>query len=804
MNSQPSLRGIQVSIFFVSAVLISYEILLIKMFSIQYWHHFAYLIISVALLGFGASGTFIFLFRRTLKNKTSTIFYVFPLLLFSSIWINVYLGRVITFNPLMIIWQISEILNLIYVILAMFVPFFLGAVCIGLGFLAFPGNVHKIYFSNLLGSGLGPLLTLLTVLHLSIHEIIFIVSLMSIVASFSSAKNRLRKSVSLIILIAAFPLYLIFLHDTPVEMNPFKDLSRAESLKKAKKEFQEFGPLGLVTVIDSPAYHYLPDLSLNCPYTLPEQKGLFLDGNTVGAINRFSGKPEELRFMEYRTNSLAYHLLTNPEVLIIGGGGGTEILGAKYYRAKNVSVVEMNGEIISLMQDRYRRFSGDIYNPDECQIFIEDGRGYLQRTKEKFDLIQLSVSQSMDSASSGVYSLSENYLLTREALRTCLDRLNPGGVISISRWVKDPPRESMKLLAMAIDALESKKKDASGSIIMIRSWQTATLLIKNGIFSPEEIEKTKDFCHDRIFDLCYYSGITNDETNVVNRMSESYFFVAAKKLLSKEKEQFYQEYPFDIRPATDNKPFFSHFFKTGILKKYLSSEGRSVIPFMDWGYILVWISFLILVLLSIIFILVPLRLMGQSSRGTLPVFVYFGSLGLAYMFLEISFLQQFIRYLYDPVFSATVVISSFLVYSGIGSLIGDKIRQAGPRHISIFIIFIVVMGGFYLAADPFLQRALSGLSLWIRMLICSLLIAPLAVPMGIPFPSGLSKLRHAQKDLIPWAWGVNGFFSVIGTSGAVLIAIGLGGFKVVILFALTLYILSGITYILVGSTNLNS
>ncbi len=803
MNSHPSLRGIQLSIFLVSTVLISCEILLIKMFSIQYWHHFAYLIISVALLGFGASGTFIFLFRRTLKNKTSTIFYIFPLLLFSSIWINVYLGRVITFNPLMIIWQAGEILNLIYVILAMFVPFFLGAVCIGLGFLIFPGNVHKIYFSNLLGSGLGPLLTLLTVLHLSLYEIIFIVSLMSIVASFPAAGTRLRKSVLLIILIAAFPLYLIFLHDTPVEMNPFKDLSQAESLKEAKKEFQEFGPLGLVTVIDSPAYHYLPDLSLNCPYTLPEQKGLFLDGNTVGAINRFSGNPEELRFMEYRTNSLAYQLLTNPEVLIIGGGGGTEILGAKYYRAKNVSVVEMNGDIISLMQDRYRRFSGDIYNPDACQIFIEDGRGYLQRTKEKFDLIQLSVPHSMDSASSGVYSLNENYLITREALRTCLDRLNPGGVISISQWVKDPPRESMKLLTMAIDALEAEKKDASGSIIMIRSWQTATLLIKNGIFSPGEIEKTKTFCKDRLFDLCYYSGITRDETNVVNRMSESYFFVAANKLLSKEKEQFYQEYPFDIRPATDNKPFFSHFFKTGILKKYLSSEGRSVIPFMDWGYILVWISFLLLVLFSIIFILVPLRLMGQSSRGTFPVFVYFGSLGLAYMFLEISFLQQFIRYLYDPVFSATVVISSFLVYSGIGSLIGDKIRQAGPRHISIVIIFIVVVGGFYLAADPFLQRVLSGLSLWIRMLMCSLLIAPLAVPMGILFPSGLSKLRRAQEDLIPWAWGVNGFFSVIGASGAVLIAIGFG-FKIVILFALTLYILSGITYTLIGSTNLNS
>ncbi|MBN2516298.1 MAG: hypothetical protein JXC33_09755 [Deltaproteobacteria bacterium] len=796
--SQSSLRRIQFFIFLVSAALLAYEIILIKMLSIQYWYHFAYLIISIALLGFGTSGTFIFLLRKTLKNNVLRIFYLFPLLMVGSIWINVPLSRLIDFNPLMIIWQHVEIVNLAFLVLALFVPFFLGAVCIGMGFVVFPDKIHRIYFSNLVGSGLGTLLVMLTVLHVSPNDIIFIISLIAIAATFPMATNRLRKAVSLTVFIAAVTGYFFFLQNAPLVMTSFKDLSRAEHLQHATTEFQRYGPLGLVTVIDSPAYHYLPDLSLTCLHLLPKQKGLFMDGNAIGAINRYSGSMNDLRFMECRTSSLVYRLVPNPDVLIIGGGGGTEILNAHYCGSKRIFVVEMNNDIISLMRNRYSHFSGGIYNFENCRIVSADGRGYLQGTKETFDVIQLSALETMESTASGVYSLNENYLFTTEALRTSLKRLNPGGVISISRWVRNPPRESIKILATVINALEAENRDASQSIIMIRSWQTATLLMKNGTFRPQEIGAAKEFCGNHGFDLCYYPGITAQETNIVNRLDERYFFIAADKLLSGEKEQFYRQYPFDIRPATDNKPFFSHFFKMGLLKQYVSPGGRGIIPYMDWGYILVWASFFILVVFSMIFILLPLRILRGSSRGTFCVFVYFGSLGLAYIFLEISFLQQFIRYLYDPVFSATVVICSFLVYSGVGSLIGEKVWQSHPGYILVFsLLFIVTIGIVYVGSDLFLLHALSGLSLWLRMLICSILIAPLAIPMGIPFPAGLSRLGQVHEDIVPWAWGINGFFSVIGSSSAVLIAIGFG-FKVAIVCALFLYMIAGIAYLFIG------
>jgi len=796
MVSHPSFPRIQSSIFLVSSVLIAYQILLVKLLSIQYWYHFSYLIISIALLGFGTSGTFVFIFKGWLKNHLSAVLFILPLLLTSAIWANIHLLRTIEFNPLMIIWLTHEILHLLYLCLSIFIPFFLGALYIGLSFSVFAAHAYRIYFVNLIGSGLGSLIALLTVLRVGPHEIILIISIIAVSTSLVMANSRIRKLVSGIVMASVVLLYFLFLHHTPLEMSKFKDLSQAANLTGAKKEREIFGPLGLVTVLDSPAFHYLPDLSLNCPCPLPRQKGLFLDGNIVGAIVRFNGNLEELCFLDYRTNSLAYKLFHYPEVLIIGGGSGTEILNARYHLARTVSVVEMNGDIVALMRGPYRGFSGDIYHPGYSHVFIEEGRGYLERTEQSFDLIQISLLESMSSASAGVYSLNENYLFTTEALETCLRRLKPEGILSISRWIKNPPRDNIKLLAMAIEAILAHGKNApSRSIIMVRSWQTATILVKNGNFHHEEMEAVKSFCKSRFFDLCYYPGVKEEETNVFNKLEKSSFYLAALRLLSPAaREQFYREYPFYIRPATDDRPFFSHFFKIEMLKRYLGAFGRQWIPFMDWGYILVFITAAILFLLGMVFILAPIRLIRRPSGGLVPVFIYFGALGMAYMFLEMSILQQFIRYLYDPVFSASVVIGSFLVYSGIGSLLAGRISKVTSRHIWGCISCIGVMIIVFSTLDWWLQDVLAGLSLWIRMFVCSSLIFPLAIPMGIPFPSGLTELKGRGEEIIPWAWGINGFFSVMGSSATVLVAIG-WGFRSVLFAALTLYILSAVMFI---------
>ena len=786
MDSYPSFRGIRWSVFFISAALIAYEIILVRLFSIQYWHHFAYLIISTALLGFGTSGTFIVLFKNILKKKALLVFVGLPPVITGFFWVNLFISRKITFNPLLLLWQSGEILNLVVLIASLFVPFFLGAVCVGMGFVLFPEKIHDLYSANLVGSGLGSLVVLSSVLHVTPVGIILMISIMMIAACFCAVKTRGQRVLPLIILTLTIAVYLFLSSHAVVVINPYKDLARVQTMSGSVTEFQKFGSFGVLTVIDNPAYHYMPDLSLQCPFSLPDQKGLFLNGNTVDAITGFSGDPEMLKFMECRTASLAYRLFKNPHVLIIGGGGGTEILNASYHQARRITVVEMNKEIVGLLQHQYRDYSGDIYNPENYTVITEEGRGYLKRTDQRFDLIQMSVSGSMETVSSGVYSLNENYLMTTESLESCIDHLNENGMISLTLWVRSPPRESLKLMAMAVDALESCGRDAAKSLIMIRSWQAATLLLKNGDFTEHEIADVKEFCGDRGFDRCYHWGIKEDETNVINQMNRNYFFEAAQKLLHGKKGELYAGYVFDIRPATDNKPFFAHFFKIDNVIRYVTSGERTLIPFIDWGYALLWLTMVILIVFSGFFILAPLPGIGRNGPSKLFILVYFGSLGLAYMFLEISLVQKYIRYLHDPVYSATVVIASFLVFSGMGSMLGGKISAPMGRSVPVAAAVIIIAGIVYLFADPVLEGIMSGLPLGLRLIVCAVFIAPLAVPMGIPFPAGLAKVGHGRKELIPWAWGINGFFSVVGVSGGAIIAIGYG-FSAVIICALILY-----------------
>ena len=791
MKPPLSIHRVQAAIFLVSAVVIGYQILLVKLFSIQYWHHFAYLIISIALLGFGSSGTFICLFRTKLESRLPTIFFALPLLMLAALWFNLYFTRRIDFNPLILAWQMREILNLLLLGLALFIPFFLGALFIGLAFTVYPGASFRIYCANLLGSGLGGLLVLLALTGMGPHEIILSISFLLFAAAFLGAADRTRKIVLPFLGILLIILYATALRHLPLSMSSYKDLSQTKLLRGAKSEREIFGPLGLVTVVSSPAYHYLPDLSLNCPHPLPDQMGLFWDGNTVGAINRLSGTPGELDFMDCRTASLAYALLSRPRVFVLGAGSGTEIHNAVHHGAKTVTAAEMNGDIARLMKGPLAGKSGGVYGLENVNVHVEEGRGFLQRTQDRYDLIQVALLESMGTAAAGVYALNENYLFTKEAFRLYLDRLEPGGILSLSRWIENPPRGSIKLLATAIDVLDAPGgRNAADSLVMIRSWQTVTILVKKGAFRRAEIEAVKTFCRTRLFDLCYYPGIRQEETNRFNLIDPDYFYLTAQALLSGQGERFFRDYPFDVRPAKDDRPFFSHTFRLGLLKYYLGETGRLYVPYMDWGYILVWVSFILLLVVSFVLILFPLPFLGQSpGSGRVPCFIYFGSLGLAYMFIEMSFLQQFIRYLFDPVFSALVVIGSFLAYSGIGSAIAGRLREVKPGHVGAAVVLIIFSAAIFLMSDPVLGRYIPFLPLWARCALCSLLIAPLAVPMGIPFPYGLHLLGQRAPGLLPWAWGVNGFFSVIGAAGTILIAISFG-FRTVVITALVFYVLA--------------
>jgi hypothetical protein len=694
----------------------------------------------------------------------------------------------------MMIWQPDEILKLLILSLAIFLPFFTGSLLIVAGLSTLTDRIHGVYFANLAGSGLGCLAVLAPALQIGPHEILLGLSLLAVAAGIIAARHRYAKYASALTCILVGAAYLFFFQGKPLVLSPFKDLSQAVLLADAKRETDIFGAFGLVTTLDSPAYHYLPDLSLHYPNALPPQKGLFVDGNNVGAIQSWSGRREDLSFMDHRTASLAYRLLKRPAVLIIGGGGGTEILNARYHEASAIMVVEMNADIVHLMQGPYREYSGNVYDPEEVTVAIEDGRGFLQRTTQRYDLIHFGILESMNAVSAGVYGLSENYLFTMEALARCLDCLAPNGLLSITGWVRNPPREEVKLLAMAARVIEERRQnDPRLSLTMIRSWQTSTLLIKNGPFTAYDIGAVKTFCADHGFDTAYYPGITPEETNIFHGMEQNDIYETLRQFLSPAREAFIDHYPFYIRPATDDRPFFSYFFKPDLLKAYLDPGGRQWVPYLDWGYLLIWVTGIILLILALPMILAPLCFLKLPRGKRLTVFTYFSCLGLAYLFLEMAFFQQFIRYLWNPVYAAASVIGSFLFFSGVGSLLAGQVKNLRPAHILGSIALMTITATVLVFRDPWIGDLLSNVSLAGRIGLCSLLLSPLATPMGIFFPAGLARLRGKQAPLIPWAWGVNGFLSVLGGVIAVLIAMG-WGFRTVVVLAILLYLMAGLTF----------
>jgi len=393
-----------------------------------------------------------------------------------------------------------------------------------------------------------------------------------------------------------------------------------------------------------------------------------------------------------------------------------------------------------------------------------------------------------------VHALGENYLLTKEGLAACLRRLKPGGLLGISRWVKNPPREELKLLAALIEAFEEVNgSGASSSLVVLRSWQNVTFLVKQGYFSAGDIRSVRSFCAERMFDISYCPGILPADLNRMNRLEREYYHEAALALLSGQREAFYADYPFYVRPATDDRPFFSDTFKISLLRIYLQSRDRMIAVLLDVGYLLVWLAFAILLLTALLLILLPLPFLRLPTRGLLPVAVYFAAIGGAYMFLEISLLQRFVRHLGDPVFSAAVVIGTLLVSAGAGSLWSGRIAVKPAAKMALSTAWILLATAILLTADETAAKYFAQWPFGLRMAVCALLLAPLGFALGVPFPTGMESLSARRPSLTPWAWGINGFCSVLGGTGAVLIASGFG-LRTVALLALGLYLVAAAAF----------
>ncbi len=840
MNKDPKIFFV---IFLCSLSSLAYEITLMRIFSVSLWYHFAFMIISIAMLGIGASGTALSLYPK-LRNLSSIGIY--SLLLGIGISMSYILSNLIPFDPMRLSWEKIQLLYISLYYVTLSIPFFFTGLIIATAFSTIGDKSGIIYGADLLGAGIGSIgiLSLMTIT--GPDKAVFILSSIVLIASFIISGRRL-KVVPLVLISLIFSILLFQPAFINPRMSPYKGLQAALKYPGAKHLKMYFSPFSRIDTFKSPAVRFAPGLSLRYLDTLPEQIGFSIDGSEINAITAFhtgnSIDPSDpLRFLRYLPAALPYEISNPPQspftkgglrgiskggmgglsgkmgrkddVLVLDPKGGLQVLVATFYGTKNLYKIESNPLLIKIIRDEFKDFSGNIYRDNTWSGL---GRSWLKSDYRQFDIIDISL---MGSSPSGSFGISEDYRFTVEAFREYLCHLKPEGLLSINLFILPPPRIELRLLNTIISAIEELGiKDGEKHIVAIRSWGSICILVKRSPFTLKEIEATREFSKTRRFDVIHYPGIREEEANIYIKTASNEYFTAFKKILNPEtRTQFMHDYIFDISPVRDDNPFFHYYLKLRNTRQIYKIMGEKWQYFIEEGYILP-VVFIQVILLSLVLILLPAFFSkpppspftkgglnnnyspenlnkippllkggkgGLREKGFLP---YFAFLGIGFMFVEITLIQKTILPLENPSYAAATVLTSILISSGIGSLLSHRISGLRSPSITTIISLLIIIYSIFL---PVISGVISPYSIPVKIISVFFTLMPLGLLMGIPFPTGLKILSEENKSLIPWAWAINGCFSVLSPILTVMLAMAIG-FKMVLWLGALAYAMAFVT-----------
>jgi hypothetical protein len=756
------------------------------------------MVVSIAFLGFGASGTFLMMVprMRTLPLRPTLACLA---LSFSLATLAAYLSsNVIPFDPARIMWDHYQGVYLLAYYLMLAVPFFFAGMILALVYTGRAEAVGRLYAWDLGGAGLGCTVVFLTYTVAGEAGTVFCVCLLSGLASFAFRsggwKLNLVRGPWMLIACALFIIRPGFLD---LDISPYKALKVALRYPEARTLETRWDPATRLDVIDSKAIRFAPGLSLEFQGRIPQQLGLCIDAGHLNAVTHFTGDMYDMAFTASLPSSLPYVISNTGRVLIVEPLGGLDILVARYNGAGEVLTTHTNPLVLRAMEESLREFGGNLYE-DHARAFEEQARSFLLRTGDRFDVIQLPLTDTLGATSSGLYGLSEDYTLTVEAFETYIRALTPDGLLAVTKYLLPPPRHELRLVTLGCAALEGLGVQSPAQhIAAIRSWGTFTLLVKRSPFGSRETDRIKEFCSQRRFDLIYYPGISYEEANQYNRFPDPLYYEMTQKILNPAtRDAFHDAYLFDVRPVTDDMPFFYHNFRIDKIVPLYRAVGEKWQLFLEGGY-LVHLVFVQAVVICILLIALPLRKAGPPASSWF--LTYFALIGVAFMLTEVCLIQRYILFLARPVYAFSAVLFSILVTSALGSYCSRKVPFskdnggiAGKKSLSripVLIVTPVLLLLYALLLQSVLTVAIVW-PLWVRCGVTFLTILPLGLMMGMFFPVGIRVLNRHFAHAIPWAWAVNASVSVVGSVLAVLIALS-AGFTAVLCVAAAAYGLAG-------------
>ena len=785
-----------------SAAVIAFQLALIQVFSCQQWYHFAYMVISVALLGFGVAGTFLSLFEERLLRGFPVIF---PgLLLLTSLSMAMVTGwsnlEAIRFDSYLLFNDPGHVWRLIATCLLFFLPFFFGALAIGMTFVRFSGEIGAVYFANLIGSGLGGIPVLWLMWRFPPEELPAVVAVAP-VAAFLLVFPRSRSDgpgkpflfrgrllwTGLFVFAAGVVAYAIW-HPPALKPSQYKAISKTMLLPEAKVEFEKNTPYGLLQLVSSPVLRYAPGLSLNYRQTVPARKVLFHNGDWLGVLLPVPDSGAAM-VLDFSTRALPYRAGKPTHVLVLNAGSGEDVAHALAQGAARVAAVESNAALAALLKNEIAAENDSLFYHPGVTTYDMEARTFLLADTARFDLAVMPAVGEFG-GSSGLNALQEQYTMTLEAFEDAWQHLAPGGSLAITVWIDYPLRAPLKVLASLVEMLESNGiRQPLRHLAAVKSWGTVTYLATKQPLTAQHLDQIRGFCQEMQFDPVLLPDMEAGERDQFNQLQDNTFYSSIDTLVSGRRSALYESYAFNIRPATDQQPYFSQFLRLKSLSSLSRSFGGQSIPFLEIGYLLVLVTFAVLAAAALVLIILPLFRFRFTAGKRRWMLIYFSGLGIGYMFVEVVLIQQFLLFLGNPVYSAAIVISSLLFASGAGSYFSDRLRFGGKPllYAPLAVASVLLLYAFLL---PLVLQLAVGSSGWVKYLVLLAVVAPVGFLMGIPFPSGIRFLSGQQHGSIPWAWGINGYFSVISTALATIIALELG-FGWVMVLAAVAYAVAG-------------
>jgi hypothetical protein len=809
----------------VSASLLMTELALTRIFSVVMYYHFAFLAISIALFGVSASGVFAYVTRRRFARwSTDAVLAVLSIVyaaatIVALFWL-VRLRVGLNYSP-----QNLALMLTIYALAAL--PFFTGGLVVTFAISRLASRISALYAADLIGAAGGCLVLIPLLDRLGAPGVVLAAASVTLAAAllFAPATRRARVG-------AAGGMVLATALAGQLTGRAGFDVVDTKGHSSDRVLFSKWNSFSRIGVYERTH----GDWSLSKAYTgpLPDTRYMDIDSAASTPILAVNSDLSNASYLRYELTALAYHLkgrnsgfgirdsplngdsgsngdsassearsipksttdpqsrVSNPDAftaLVIGPGGGRDLVSALVFGARHVDGVEINPIIAdNVMRDRFHEFSGKIYTHPRVTITVDDGRSFVRRTTNRYDVIQASLVDTWAATAAGAYTLTENTLYTVDAFNDYLDHLNDDGVVAITRWVFD----GLRLVSLAQAACASRGWSIADRIAIVRQDRVATFLLKKSPFTPDEVAHLRAVSDRLGFDVLYAPGPQPPRENVIVDGTPTGDY--PDLILSTDREAFYARYVQDIRPTTDDRPFFFH--TTKLENQFNVAFGRAMLFGNGLSALLtlLWISAALVAL----FVVGPLLFADRGTprpRGWLPWLMYFGALGAGFMLIEVSVLQRFVLLLGHPVYSLTVTLFSLLLGTGLGSAWSRRFEEASLRRVGVvaMIAVAVIAVCVILVATPIITWAIP-FDRRVRMIVAAALLVPMGIALGIPMPTGLRLLAARAPQMVAWAWGINGALSVLGATLAIFIAMN-WGFQVTLMSAAATYLVGMLAFL---------